>query len=271
MLKVIYPVIGKERILPFYLTGIGVSSPEYRVKRENGLVSYQILFTKSGEGIFEVDGQKYPQKKGSCFFLPPGQAHEYYPINDDWETYWIVFRGEGLKEFMGRLGFVCGMEIKNVDIDSLMRCFNSIYIAAGDSINGGYRCSNLIYEYILLVYRQFFDRTDESKRLGNITQDAICYIDDNISRDIGLEELAGIGGVSLQHFCRVFKSNMGMRPMEYVARKRIATAKLLLDSTELSITEIAQKTGYSDAGYFGMVFRRFEGMSPTQYRRNGYL
>lgn len=270
MLKIIYPVVGNEKMLPFYLTGIGISSPEYRVKRENGLISYQILFTKNGSGVLEVDGKSYIQKKGSCFFLPPGQPHEYYPIKDNWETCWLVFKGEGLKEFMDRLGFTTGMSKEMPDIEKLVRCFNRIYIAAGDSVNGGFRCSSIIYEYVLEVYRQFFGETPKYEGVGSITENAIGFIDKNIARDITLEELASISGVSLQHFCRVFKSHMGMRPMEYIARRRISMAKLFLDSTEMTITEIATKVGYSDAGYFGMVFRRLEGMSPTTYRKNGF-
>lgn len=45
MTKVIYPVIGRQTSLPFYLTGIGISDPEFHVTRDKGLVSHQLLFT----------------------------------------------------------------------------------------------------------------------------------------------------------------------------------------------------------------------------------
>lgn len=48
MTQAVYPVIGRQDRLPFYLTGIGISDPEYRVAREKGLVSHQFLFTSSG-------------------------------------------------------------------------------------------------------------------------------------------------------------------------------------------------------------------------------
>ena len=51
MTKVIYPVIGRQTSLPFYLTGIGISDPEFHVTREKGLVSHQLLFTSGGEGL----------------------------------------------------------------------------------------------------------------------------------------------------------------------------------------------------------------------------
>ena len=46
----IYPILGKQKCLPFYLSGIGIAEPEYHVKREDGLVSHQFLYTRSGRG-----------------------------------------------------------------------------------------------------------------------------------------------------------------------------------------------------------------------------
>lgn len=51
---------------------------------------------------------------------------------------------------------------------------------------------------------------------------AVVYINENYADDITLEELAGMSGVTKQHFCRVFKEQMRMRPMEYLARRRMA-------------------------------------------------
>ena len=94
MTKVIYPVIGRQTSLPFYLTGIGISDPEFHVTRDKGLVSHQLLFTSGGEGRLIVGGEEFVQTKGSAFYLPPSVPHEYYPSNGNWITNWIVFRGE---------------------------------------------------------------------------------------------------------------------------------------------------------------------------------
>lgn len=66
MTKALYPVIGKQAELPFYLTGIGVSDPEIHVVRSSGLSSHQFLFTSSGAGVLYVDGKEYRQEKGSA-------------------------------------------------------------------------------------------------------------------------------------------------------------------------------------------------------------
>ena len=50
----IYPVLGAQMKLPFYVSGVGISDPEYHVVRSSGLVSYQILYTRSGAGVYKI-------------------------------------------------------------------------------------------------------------------------------------------------------------------------------------------------------------------------
>lgn len=103
--------------------------------------------------------------------------------------------------------------------------------------------------------------------LGDITSRAIMYIEQNYAKDIQVEQLAQLSGVSVQHFCRVFKMRTSMRPLEYIANRRVAAAKSLLINTSLEIGEIGKQVGYLDRNYFSIVFRRMEGISPRDYRR----
>ena len=105
MTDAIYPVISTQVRLPFYLTGIGISDPEYHVCRSTGLASHQFLFTSEGSGVLYVDGAEYRQRVGSVFYLAPGKPHEYYPSGESWVTNWLVFRGEFADGIMKNLGF----------------------------------------------------------------------------------------------------------------------------------------------------------------------
>jgi two-component system response regulator YesN len=58
-----------------------------------------------------------------------------------------------------------------------------------------------------------------------------------------------------------------MRPVEYILSKRVSEAKLLLVSTDMKIGEIALRVGFSEQNYFGIIFRRYTGLTPTDYRR----
>lgn len=264
----IYPILGKQKSLPFYLSGVGIADPEYHVVRESGLISHQLLYTRSGAGSLVVDGVHYPQKTGSLFYLAPGIPHEYFPlVEDQWSTCWVVFRGEYLTELLRKMGlerFACHEDLINEDITKI---FKQILLAAKDPIMGDERCSILVYEYLLAVRQAFMEQEQYGNRTeGSILEKAIHYMNDHYEADITLEELAQISGVSRQHFCRIFKAKMKMRPMEYLARKRISVARGLLVSTKLSVAEVGEAVGYNSLTYFGMVFKKYEGISPTDCR-----
>ena len=84
MFNYIYPVIASQACYPFYLSGIGIASPEYHVIREEGLVSHKILFTIKGEGGLNIDNKSYINIKGTIFYVASGVPHEYYPLDREW-------------------------------------------------------------------------------------------------------------------------------------------------------------------------------------------
>lgn len=267
MQKVVYPVICNDR-LPFYLTGIGISDPEYNIVREMGLSSYQFLFTLEGRGILEIDGERYVQTQGDCFFLAPHVPHSYYPEKVDWKTAWLVFRGRELGEIMPRLGFERFDITHNGCTTETMMLFERIMSAAraGESE----RSSAAVYELVLTMEKHFFAAVQNTEG-ADIATAAVEYINANYAQDITLSMLAENSGVSEQHLCRMFRKRLGMRPVEYLNRCRIAVAKELLLDDSLSVTDVAESVGYSSPTYFGMVFRRLEGVTATEFRRSRSL
>lgn len=267
MVDAVYPIVGNEFWLPFYLTGIGVCEPEYRVERSNGLVSYQILFTRSGKGVLKVGGNTYIQTAGSVFYLSPFVPHEYYPQENDWTTCWVVFRGGELGSLMRSMGFqpyLCA----DGDISALNEIFNKLFDAAKDPIGGGEKCSRLVYDLILETRSILIDDHRSAGYAGSLLQSAVEYIEGHYTEDIPLEKLASLSEVSLQHFCRVCRNRMNMRPMEYIARRRISHAKLLLCNTTEPVSRVGEECGYTDPTYFGTVFKRYVGVTPGEYRRH---
>ena len=150
MTKVIYPVIGRQTSLPFYLTGIGISDPEYHVTRDKGLVSHQLLFTSGGEGRLIVEGEEFVQTKGSAFYLPPSVPHEYYPVNGNWITNWIVFRGKFAGQMLANLGFDSFRFYPEINTQKPAQLFERILVAAADPVNCGEKTSALVYELSLI-------------------------------------------------------------------------------------------------------------------------
>lgn len=137
-----------------------------------------------------------------------------------------------------------------------------------DKVYADYICSGLIYQYVIEFHRMAYDKnlSGEADK-SNILTPVINYIDENFRRDFPITALAEKAGVSPQHLCRIFKQTMHMRPNEYVIRRRLKEAKCLLSDTDIQISDISTATGFSYAGYFSTVFRRYEGISPAEYRK----
>ncbi|MFE5323342.1 response regulator [Paenibacillus sp. NPDC056579] len=92
------------------------------------------------------------------------------------------------------------------------------------------------------------------------------YIHRNVTRDLGVEELACHLGISTSYFSQLFKQHFEETFVEYVTRQRIELAKTLLSSSGKSVTQIGKLVGYAERRYFTKVFHKHEGMSPSEYR-----
>lgn len=76
-------------------------------------------------------------------------------------------------------------------------------------------------------------------------------------------------GLSPQYFCSLFKEQVGCSFVQYLRTVRLDHARELLRKTTLEVTEIAFESGFNDATYFGQIFKAVEGLTPSQYRRQG--
>ena len=92
------------------------------------------------------------------------------------------------------------------------------------------------------------------------------YIAAKLHEDLSLAALAEIAGMNLYYFSRLFKQSTGLSPHRYVLEQRISRAQQFLRSSDMTIFEASVRTGFADQRHFAKVFRRFVGVSPTEYR-----
>ncbi len=99
-------------------------------------------------------------------------------------------------------------------------------------------------------------------RLRRVTE----YIQQNLDKDLTLAELAAVVCMSPYHFARLFKGSTGVPPHRFVVRQRIARARGVLATPELSIAEISRLVGFRTPSHFTTVFRHVLGITPGAYR-----
>jgi AraC family transcriptional regulator len=93
------------------------------------------------------------------------------------------------------------------------------------------------------------------------------YIETNIGESITLPSLAATAGLSRMYFAKQFRVSTGIRPHEFVLRKRIERAQHLLGATSATLVDIALSVGFQTQAHFTTVFKKIAGSTPYQWRR----
>ena len=95
----------------------------------------------------------------------------------------------------------------------------------------------------------------------------ISFIQENFAEKLTLEDIADSAAVSTRECLRCFKSAIHQSPMDYLIEYRVRTAKKMLETTDLSITDIALRCGFNSNSYFTKLFHRICGKTPNAYRK----
>ena len=92
------------------------------------------------------------------------------------------------------------------------------------------------------------------------------HIDRHYAKNLTVEKLAALAGLSTFHFIRAFRAAFGQTPHQYLRTRRIERAKELLATTMYPVTDVCDKVGFQSLGSFTTLFRRLTGETPAEYR-----
>jgi AraC family transcriptional regulator len=107
----------------------------------------------------------------------------------------------------------------------------------------------------------------QGARLGSSSlRRVVEYIEAHLEADLSLSELAGLVGMNVFRFVRAFKAATGHPPHRYLMQTRVDRAKVLLRASDLSVSDVALRTGFPNPSHFAVTFRRIVGRSPRAWR-----
>lgn len=130
----------------------------------------------------------------------------------------------------------------------------------------------LTVELMIHLSRAMRNEWEESLRVKNgkareLVKIAKQYMDENFEQGITVAEAAQYVFLSQGYFTRAFKDELGISPMNYLMKKRIEQACLLLENNEIKVSSIALQSGFSSPQRFNVAFRKLKGMTPMEYRK----
>lgn len=232
-----------------------------------------------------IDDEPHTFKEGDIWITPSGTLHRLIaPKNDDGARLIMLFD----------YGLICNIK----GLDFLIHSIHPYVLISKDEypeLNAklrGYlnevsreydeqlpfaeaRIYSLMINFFAILGRTSFSNVDErfpgvaiSKQHAYIEKFInVCnYITEHCTENITVDELANIAGFSKFHFSRLFKQFNGMSCYDYLTRKRIAFAETLLIQPNISITEVAMRSGFGSLSTFNRIFKAAKGCTPSEYK-----
>jgi len=106
---------------------------------------------------------------------------------------------------------------------------------------------------------------------GRVVATAQAYMEEHFGEPLPMAELARVSGCGRARLFQIFKQSVGMTPNDFLQRLRVNKARQWLADPQLTVTEVALRSGFSSSQYFSSVFRRYTGTTPSAARRQSGL
>lgn len=251
-----------------------------------------------GSLTYLVNDQTYLLKEGDAIIVNSNRLHSCTPVGDSvevsehpWQappendcTYSVLLLQPDTLRF--------NLKTAEKYINPLLFDYNSNVFFLDHSENWHQEAIDSISEIHDAVYykRPFFELTSQSKFFqlwriifeNTIAKDGadmietdplsplkkmISYIQEHYQDTITLNDIAEVGTMCQSKCCRLFRDNLRQSPIEFLQQYRIQRGMYLLEHSQLSITEIALECGFHGASYFTESFRKINGITPKDYRK----
>lgn len=213
-----------------------------------------------GTAVLKIDNEKICLKSGDIFFTFPQESF-FIDADDKFTFLYISFGGDG----------ACAL-LNNLDINKENRVYqnhNGLLNFWMDSIKRlNDNNANIITESVLMHTLSFIDNTEGTrcKQVKDKFESILEYVNHNYtSKDMSVKKAADIFFYSEKYFSSLFSEKTGTKFSQYLNNLRIQNAVDMFEKGSTDISEVAEKSGYTDRFYFSKVFKKIVGKSPGDY------
>ncbi len=250
-----------------------------RAERPLGLHDHpgalELVYMARGRQTYVVEGTPFHTRGGEVLATFPDERHSTGGTPEEKSLiYWLVVRLDGKEQFLGLPageGQALRESLRGLPqrhfpgVPRMQELLEDALRYAGESgAHAELRLRLRVIEFLLLIVEQAQAEEVPFRSPG------IAAVVTRIRRDprerLELADLAELAGMSLSHFKRQFRREIGLPPHEYILRCKLEGAGEQLRDPTRGVTEVAFDFGFSSSAYFSSVFRRFFGCSPSAWR-----
>jgi AraC-like DNA-binding protein len=235
------------------------------------LSEYQIVYVSSGKGVLELqDAEPIMIEAGTIFLLFPNVWHRYRPLLETgWEEFWVGFSGHYAEYLMRQDCFNPKNPVLKVGLDNeILHIFiRLIDISKQESRVFSQMASCFVIQLLGLVNAAALMMDKTKSRQEQIIQAIRFKIHENWNENLDFEQIAAENNVTYDFFRKAFKGVMGVPPGQYLLNIKIEKAAQMLRETDLTISEIATKTGFENEFYFSRMFKNKMNCTASSYRK----
>jgi AraC-like DNA-binding protein len=254
----------------FVAAGQAAYQEESRRRGEFELAT--IRFTLGGRSRLVHEGREFFVEAGDVMVLySQRDQRSKIDVGEGWEFLFITLCGRaavrGMREITANMGPVFALDQRS---RALATTASACAAVVEGSVESPRRASELAHAIVSCLQSETLEQINGSTvprpAAPELFADVEQFCLKNLSRPIGVEDMARVAKMSRYYFTRKFGKKRGISPGQYLAALRLDEAKRLLSHGGLTVKEVAMQCGYSDANYFGKVFRKNLGVSPGSLR-----
>ena len=240
---------------------------------------FHLHVIRSGKGMLRTAGKEQEVHEGQMFILKDGEE-AFYKADEatPWSYCWVTYNGSDARRITEEIGFRDGVYVLNSSLppERFFETVRRMHLRPEMTrINELYQ-KGIMMEYLAMAMEAggHGPEADEKRRhrpVEEYIEKAAAFIHYNY-RTIEVKDVVSFIGFSRGYLTTAFRKHKGMSLQEYLLRVRMQKAKELIKATDLQIQEIGERVGYEDQLNFSRIFKKYEGVSPTEYRRkvNGH-
>lgn len=230
---------------------------------------YSFHLIVSGSGTYTLEGQIYHLKKGQIFSTFPDKDVYMQPSkNTPWKYYWINFIGGRAVTLLKQLGLT--PENPVLDTADSFKKLEKLFISNINVCQANPEHTEIIALYHLLqIYSELIQNKASSpstvaKTVGYAKKAVDLIRQQYPDPTLNLHKLAEQLNINESYLSRLFRQEIALNFVDYLAMTRIQAAINLIDNGVYVVCQIAESVGFTDPYYFSKVFKRLQGLSPRE-------